>query len=187
MNQTAEPRVHAWIADALGTGARNCAGVCEDSMIVSSRRCFWAGARLRALAIALVPLVFCGSSSTWAQTPSNNPAAPQPRSSIPRAQRPLSVADQLDRLTSQLHLTEDQQARAKIILDRRQAEIEQIRKTQPLTAMDRFMKLDAVKRDALEKINDLLTDEQRKIFQQSRQPGEAAPATARAAGSRPTP
>lgn len=121
----------------------------------------------RSLAIALVPLVFCILGPVaWAQTAgSSPPTGPQPE---PRpahgVQRPRSVADQLDHLTTELHLNADQQARVKIILDRRQAGMLRLRGTDSLTATDRFTKLEAVKRDALEKISALLTDEQRKSF-----------------------
>ena len=130
-------------------------------------RFFTAVVRLRSLAIALVPLVFClvGPVARAQTAGSSPPAEPQPE---PRpthgVQRPRSVADQLDRLTTQLHLSADQQARVKIILDRQQAEILRLRGADSLTATDRFTKLEAVKRDAREKISALLTDEQRKNF-----------------------
>jgi len=122
----------------------------------------------RSLAIALVPLVFCivgpvARAQTAGSSPPTEPQ-PQPRPAQHGVPRPRSVADQLDRLTTQLHLSADQQARVKIILDRRQAEMLRLRGTDSLTAMDRFTKLEAVKRDALEKISALLTDEQRKSF-----------------------
>jgi hypothetical protein len=130
------------------------------------------GVGLRSLAVALMPLVFCTLSPVArAQSGFSSPATepqPEPRPAN-RAQRPRSVADQLDRLTTQLQLTADQQARVKIILDRRQAEMLPVRRADSLTARDRFTKLEAIKRDALEKINALLTDEQRKIFQLSPQ------------------
>jgi hypothetical protein len=119
----------------------------------------------RSLTIALVPLVFCilGPVARAQTAGSSPPTEPQPRPAhgVPQ---PRSVADQLDRLTTQLHLSADQQARVKIILDRRQAEMLRLRGADSLTATDRFTKLEAIKRDALEKINDLLTDEQRKSF-----------------------
>ena len=142
--------------------------ICPGSYLPSSRG-------LRSLAIVLVPLVFCiVGPVTRAQTPGSDPATePQPEPRMHGAHRPRSVGDQLDRLTTQLHLTADQQARVKIILDRRRADILQLRKAEPLTATDRFTKLEAVKRDALEKISALLTDEQRKIFRPSRQHPDA--------------
>jgi hypothetical protein len=122
----------------------------------------------RSLAIALVPLVLCivgpvARAQTAGSSPPTEPQ-PQPRPAQHGVPRPRSVADQLDRLTTQLHLSADQQARVKIILDRRQAEMLRLRGTDSLTAMDRFTKLEAVKRDALEKISALLSDEQRKSF-----------------------
>jgi hypothetical protein len=139
-------------------------------MILSSKHLFPSGVRLRSLAIALMPLVFSNLSPVArAQSGSSSPATepqPEPRPAN-RVHRPLSVADELDRLTTHLHLNADQQARVKIILDRRQAEMLRLRGADSLTAADRFTKLDAVKRDALEKISALLTDEQRKIFQPS--------------------
>jgi hypothetical protein len=102
---------------------------------------------------------------------SSPPTEPQPEPPSARGvHRPRSVTDQLDRLTIQLHLTADQRARVKIILDRRRAEILRLRSADSLTAMNRFTKLEAVKRDALEEINGLLTEQQRKIFRPSRQP-----------------
>jgi hypothetical protein len=139
-------------------------------MILSSKRFFTAGVHLRLLAVALVPLVFCiAGPVTRAQTAgSSPPAEPQPESRpVHGAHQPRSVADQLDRLTTQLHLSVDQQARVKIILDRRRAEMLRLRSAQSLTAVDRFTKVEAVKRDALEQINALLTDEQSKIFRPS--------------------
>ena len=128
---------------------------------------FFTAVSLRSLAIALVPLVFCilgpvARAQTAGSSPPTEPQPqPRPAHGVPQ---PRSVADQLDRLTAQLHLSADQQARVKIILDRRQAEMLRLRGADSLTATDRFTKLEAVKRDALEKINDLLTDEQRKSF-----------------------
>jgi hypothetical protein len=136
-------------------------------MIFSSKRLFPSGVRLRSLAIALMPLVFCTLSPVArAQSSSSSPATepqPEPRPAN-RVHRPRSVAEELDRLTTQLHLSADQQARVKIILDRRQAEMLRLRGADSLTATDRFTKLEAVKRDALEKISALLSDEQRKVF-----------------------
>ncbi len=134
-------------------------------MILSSQRLFPAAASLRSLAIALMPLVLCivgpvARAQTAGSSPPTEPQ-PWPTHGVPR---PRSVAVQLDRLTTQLHLSADQQAQVKIILDRRQAEMLRLRGADSLTAMDRFTKLEAVKRDALEKISALLTDEQRKSF-----------------------
>ena len=136
-------------------------------MILSSKRFFTAAVRLRSLAMVLVPLVFCiVGPVAGAQSAGNSPMTeaqqePRPANRVPR---PRSVAEQLDRLTTQLHLTANQQARVKIILDRRQAEMLRLRGADSLTATDRFTKLEEVKRDALEKISALLTDEQRKLF-----------------------
>jgi protein CpxP len=132
---------------------------------------FTAAVRLR-LAVALAPLIFgISGPSAQAQDAGDSPPAQSQPELRPahRARRPQSVADQLDRLTTQLHLTPAQQGRVKIILDRRQAQILELRGAGGLTATDRVTKLQAAKRDALEKIDAVLTDEQRKIFRPSRQ------------------
>jgi hypothetical protein len=135
-------------------------------MMLSSKTLIAAAVRFRP-AVALAPLVFClAGAVTWAQSAgSSPPTEPQPEPPSARgAHRPRSVTDQLDGLTIQLHLTADQRARVKIILERRRAEILRLRSADSLTAVDRFNKLEAVKRDALEEINGLLTEQQRKIF-----------------------
>jgi hypothetical protein len=133
-------------------------------MMLSSKPLIAAAVRFRP-AVALAPLVFClAGAVTWAQSTGSSPAnEPQPPSAR-GVHQPRSVTDQLDLLTIQLHLTADQRARVKIILDRRRAEILRLRRADSLTAVDRFNKLEAVKRDALEEINGLLTEQQRKIF-----------------------
>lgn len=141
-------------------------------MISSSKPLLMVAVRLR-LAVALAPLVFClpAHAAQAQDADSSPPAESQPE--LRKAHRPHrapTVDDQLDRLTAQLHLTPDQRGRAKVILEHRRAQMLQLREVKSLTAMDRFTKLQAIKRDALEKINALLTDEQRKTFRLSPPP-----------------
>lgn len=131
-------------------------------MILSSKHVFTAA--------ALVPLIFCiASSVTRAQSAGDGaPNEPQSEERPARAvHRPRSIDEQVNRLATKLHLTAAQQSGIKVILDRRRADILKLQKAESLSAADRFTKLEAVKRNALDQINALLTDEQRKILKPS--------------------
>ena len=122
----------------------------------------------------LVKAVLVGcivGGATQALNAGNGPAslARQPH-------RMQSVDDQVRRLNARLHLTAEQQAGVRTILNRRRAEILQLRAAPPPSAMDRFTKQQAVTRAAVDQIGALLTDEQRKIFVAPRQrPGDTGP------------
>ncbi|MDE2251382.1 MAG: hypothetical protein KGL25_08250 [Gammaproteobacteria bacterium] len=104
-------------------------------------------------------------SAAQAQTAGSHPANPAP---LPH--RVQSVDDQLRRLDAQLHLSSEQQARVRAILDRRQAQLLQLRTAQPVVAVERFAQVQAIDRATVEQIGAVLTDEQRKVFVAQRQP-----------------
>lgn len=133
-------------------------------------------------AVTLLLFTVAGPAARAQQSPEVSPeASSEAETKAQGPHRARSVASQLDRLTTQLHLTPDQQTKIKNILDRRRAEMLQLRKVQTLSATDRFAKVEVIRKGTVDDINGVLTEAQRKIFRPVRQRnggGAAAPGPA---------
>lgn len=82
---------------------------------------------------------------------------------------PMSTADQLKDLTDKLSLTDDQQTKVKTILEDTRAQMQKLRGDDSLSQEDRMAKGRALREAANGKIRDVLTDDQKKKFDQMEQ------------------
>ena len=82
---------------------------------------------------------------------------------------PMSPADQVKDLTEKLSLTEDQQGKIKTILEDTRDQMQKLRADESMSQEDKRTKAQALREAANGKIRDLLTDDQKKKFDQMEQ------------------
>jgi len=100
----------------------------------------------------------------------SNPPAQGGGGNQPQGQRgPMSVDDQLKNLTDRLSLTADQQGKIKPILEDRNQQMQALRNDQSLTQDDRRTKGRAIQEASTQKIRDVLTDDQKKKYDDMQQ------------------
>jgi Spy/CpxP family protein refolding chaperone len=85
-----------------------------------------------------------------------------------RGQMP-SVDDQVKRMTTQLNLTDDQQAKVKPILEDQRQQMQQLRKDSSLSQDEKFGKMREVHEKASSQIKALLNEDQQKKFDEIQQ------------------
>lgn len=102
---------------------------------------------------------------------SNPPAQPPTGGDQPQGQRrgPMSVDDQLKSLTDRLTLTADQQAKIKPILEDRSTQMQALMKDDSLSQDDRRAKARSIQEATTGKIRDVLTDDQKKKYDDMQQ------------------
>jgi Spy/CpxP family protein refolding chaperone len=78
----------------------------------------------------------------------------------------MTPEDQLARMTKQLQLTDEQQARIKPILEEQHKQMMDLRQDTSMSREDRIAKFREVRQQSLEKIKPILTPEQQKKWQE---------------------
>ncbi|HET7100554.1 MAG TPA: hypothetical protein VFJ52_05335 [Terriglobia bacterium] len=96
-------------------------------------------------------------------------AAPLPQYGGRHMRGPMTPADQLARLTKQLKLTDEQQAKIKPILEEQHNKMMDLRQDTSMSREDRFARFREVRQDSLEKIKPILTPEQQKQWEKIQQ------------------
>jgi Spy/CpxP family protein refolding chaperone len=86
-----------------------------------------------------------------------------------RMRGPMTPEDQLARMTKQLELTNDQQAKVKPILEEQHKKMMALRQDTSMSREDRFAKLREIRQQSLEKIKPVLTPEQQKKWEKMQQ------------------
>jgi len=108
--------------------------------------------------LALLAVCLFGAGAFAQQNP------PPPGGGGPQGQRRPSVEDQVKNLTERLTLTDDQQAKVKTILEDTRAEMGKVMQDDSMSREDKMAKGRALREAANGKIRDLLTDDQKKKF-----------------------
>jgi Spy/CpxP family protein refolding chaperone len=116
---------------------------------------------------AFVFLFLCGLGAYALQSPQGGPPPQGGQGSGGRG--PMSPADQVKELTEKLSLTDDQQGKIKTILEDTRDQMQKIRADDSLSQEDKMAKGRALRETANGKIRELLTDEQKKKFDQLEQ------------------
>jgi hypothetical protein len=98
----------------------------------------------------------------YSQTPSGAAVSEAHRRKLP------SLGDQLKRYTEVLGLDSSQQAKVKVILDRRQMQLRKVHDDTSLSAVDRFRAMQALHEQSDEQIRRILSPEQASKFEQLR-------------------
>lgn len=96
-------------------------------------------------------------------------AAPLPQYGRQPMRRQWGPEQQLARMTKQLHLTEDQQAKIKPILENQHKQIMNLRQDTSLFREERRTQFRKIRKDTFEKINPILTPKQQEEFQKMQQ------------------
>lgn len=96
-------------------------------------------------------------------------AAPLPQYGGQRMRRQFGPEQQLARMTKQLHLTKDQQAKIKPILEEQHKQMMAMRQDNSMSRQDRFAKFREMRKQMSEKIRPILTDKQQKEFEKMQQ------------------
>ena len=91
--------------------------------------------------------------------------APLPQYGGQRIRGPMTPEDQLARMTKQLQLTDEQQAKIKPIIEEQHKQMMDLRQDTSMSREDRFAKFREVRQQSLEKIKPILTTEQQKKWQ----------------------
>ena len=78
---------------------------------------------------------------------------------------PMTPEDQLARLTKQLNLTEDQQAKIKPIIEEQHKQMMDLRQDTSMSRDDRFAKFREIREKSLTKMKEVLTPEQQKKWE----------------------
>ena len=125
-----------------------------------------AGARRSRVVFPISLLVIALAFSTAlavraAASPMQDAAADQ--SAPPQRQMP-SVDDQMKKLTQELTLTADQQAKIKPILEDQRTQMEAIRSDTQGTRRDHFMKMRDIHSGTVTKVKEVLNDDQKKKY-----------------------
>jgi Spy/CpxP family protein refolding chaperone len=81
----------------------------------------------------------------------------------------MNVADQVKDLTEKLTLTEDQQAKVKTILEDTRDQMQKLRSDESMSQEDKMAKGRALREASSGKIREVLTDDQKKKFDQMEQ------------------
>ncbi len=110
--------------------------------------------------VALVFLFLCGLSAYAFQS------APPPGGQRGQGggRGPMNVEDQVKQLTERLNLTTDQQGKAKTILEEAREQTQKVRADDSLSQEDKVSKLRSLHEAIVTKIRDILTDDQKKKF-----------------------
>ena len=96
-------------------------------------------------------------------------AAPLPQYGGQRMRGPMTPADQLARMTKQLNLTDEQQAKIKPILEEQHKKMMDLRQDNSMPREDRFAKFREIRQESLKKINPILNPEQQKKWEKMQQ------------------
>ncbi|MGA8185826.1 MAG: hypothetical protein WB819_19535 [Terriglobia bacterium] len=96
-------------------------------------------------------------------------AAPLPQNGGRRMRGPMTAADQLARMTKQLKLTDEQQAKIKPIIEEQHNKMMDLRQDTSMSREDRFAKFREVRQESLEKIKPILTPDQQKQWEKIQQ------------------
>jgi Spy/CpxP family protein refolding chaperone len=140
----------------------------EDSLRSEQGKCpsqEWTGPWLFKTAIVFVSIL--GTSLAivprgYSQTPSGAAVNQPHRRKMP------SLDDQLKRYTEVLSLDSSQQAKVKMILDRRQMQLRRVHDDASISAVDRFSAMQALHQQSDEQIRRILNPEQASKFEQIR-------------------
>ena len=92
-------------------------------------------------------------------------AAPLPQYGGRRMRGPITPEDQLARMTKQLKLTDEQQAKIKPILEEQHKKMMDLREDNSMAREDRFAKFREIRQESMEKIKPILTSEQQKKWE----------------------
>ena len=96
-------------------------------------------------------------------------AAPLAQYGGRRMRRQMTPADRLARMTKQLKLTDEQQAKIKPILEEQHNKMMDLRQDTSMTREDRFAKFREIRQESLQKIKPILTPEQQKKWEKMQQ------------------
>jgi Spy/CpxP family protein refolding chaperone len=96
-------------------------------------------------------------------------AAPLPQYGGQPMRRQWGPDQQLARMTKQLHLTDDQQAKIKPLLEDQHQQMMALRQDTSLSREERMAKIQEIRRATFEKINPILTSKQQKKLQEMQQ------------------
>jgi len=96
-------------------------------------------------------------------------AAPLPQYGGRRMHRPMTPADHLARMTKQLKLTDEQQAKIKPILEQQHQQMMELRQDTSMSRENRFAKFREVRQESLKKIKPILTPEQQQKWEKMQQ------------------
>lgn len=77
---------------------------------------------------------------------------------------PMSPQAELDRLTRELNLTQDQQDKIKPILEDQQKQMQDLRNDTSVQGPDRFAKMREIRKDHMDQVRNVLTSEQQTRF-----------------------
>ncbi|HEV2274325.1 MAG TPA: hypothetical protein VGR96_09170 [Acidobacteriaceae bacterium] len=117
-------------------------------------------------------VVFCGARA-FSQTrePGSSPEtlAPPPNPGPGALQGAMNADQQLARMTQRYNLSADQQSQIKPILILRQKRIEALRSDSSLSGEDRMARMLSLRRDFDRRMEAILSDEQKKQFEQDQQ------------------
>ena len=91
--------------------------------------------------------------------------APPAQGGGQRMRGPMTPEDQLARMTKQLQLTDEQQAKIKPILEEQHKQMMDLRQDTSMSREDRFAKFREVRQKSLEKMKAILTPEQQEKWQ----------------------
>jgi len=116
---------------------------------------------------AFLFLFLCGLGAFALQSPQGGP--PPQGGQGPGGRGPMSPADQVKDLTEKLSLTEDQQGKIKTIMEDTRDQMQKLRADDSMSQEDKMAKGRALREASNGKIRDLLTDEQKKKFDQLEQ------------------
>lgn len=117
---------------------------------------------------AFLFLFLCGLGAYALQSPQGG-QGPRGGQGPQGGRGPMSPADQVKELTDRLSLTDDQQGKIKTILEDIRDQMQKIRSDDSLSQEDKMTKGRSLRETANGKIRDLLTDDQKKKFDQFEQ------------------
>jgi Spy/CpxP family protein refolding chaperone len=89
-------------------------------------------------------------------------AAPLPQDGGRRMHRAMTPDDQLARMTKQLNLTDDEQAKIKPILEEQHNKMMDLRQDTSMSREDRFSKFREIRQESMDKIKPILNSDQQK-------------------------
>jgi Spy/CpxP family protein refolding chaperone len=92
-------------------------------------------------------------------------SAPLPQYGGRRVRGPMTPADQLARMTKQLKLTDEQQAKIKPIIEEQHNKMMDLRQDTSMSREDRFAKFREIRQESMKKISPILTPEQQKKWE----------------------
>jgi Spy/CpxP family protein refolding chaperone len=118
--------------------------------------------------VVLVAIFLLGAVCFAQQNPPAQPPPGGDQTQGPRRGMP-SVDDQLKMLSDRLKLTADQQAKIKPVLEDQRTQMQALMKDDSLSQDDRRAKMRSVRDSTNSKIRDVLTDDQKKQFDEMQQ------------------